>query len=343
MRTQPTLAVLAASLALSAPLAGQELFRLTVDPGGSTPIYDATGRHGLVAGGVADVDPGAPVVPGSVAATSVTAPDGANAALFEGGWLEITTSNPSFDGDLTLPVTGRRVISFWFKSPGNGEYAATGNADRMHALGFGTSVDNLDVDFGDSDGVPFVETACWTYWDGPGHHHVIDPDTDHDRSYYLDDQWHHYRLVRDGELITVSIDGTPLGSTSYAGQIHPNSANSFIGRASVFSSGGDPYPWFGYIASFTIIDDDSPPLLTCPSLVQVLDKKDGPPGSVVFYSVTASDDIDPAPALVCTPPSGSFFPRGTTLVTCTATDASGNQSVCQFPVVVQPTFKSKRF
>jgi hypothetical protein len=37
---------------------------------------------------------------------------------------------------------------------------------------------------------------------------------------------------------------------------------------------------------------------------------------------------------VCVPPSGSFFPRGTTLVNCTATDATGNQSNCQFPVTV---------
>jgi len=35
------------------------------------------------------------------------------------------------------------------------------------------------------------------------------------------------------------------------------------------------------------------------------------------------------------PPSGSFFPHGSTLVTCTATDASGNQATRAFPVVVQ--------
>ena len=35
------------------------------------------------------------------------------------------------------------------------------------------------------------------------------------------------------------------------------------------------------------------------------------------------------------PPSGSLFPRGTTLVDCTATDASGNQSTGQFPVTVR--------
>jgi len=47
-------------------------------------------------------------------------------------------------------------------------------------------------------------------------------------------------------------------------------------------------------------------------------------------------DRDPAPSVVCMPPSGSFFPLGTTLVTCTATDASGNQTSTAFPVVVTP-------
>jgi hypothetical protein len=40
------------------------------------------------------------------------------------------------------------------------------------------------------------------------------------------------------------------------------------------------------------------------------------------------------PALFAVPPSGSFFPRGTTTVTCTATDEAGNQTMCSFPVVV---------
>ena len=52
-------------------------------------------------------------------------------------------------------------------------------------------------------------------------------------------------------------------------------------------------------------------------------------------AVPASDGSDPLPSVVCSPPSGSFFPRGTTLVTCTATDAAGNQATCEFPVTVR--------
>ena len=55
---------------------------------------------------------------------------------------------------------------------------------------------------------------------------------------------------------------------------------------------------------------------------------------VVHFAVTASDAIDPSPVVSCVPPSGSVFPLGDTLVTCTATDAEGNQSSCSFTVSV---------
>jgi hypothetical protein len=37
---------------------------------------------------------------------------------------------------------------------------------------------------------------------------------------------------------------------------------------------------------------------------------------------------------VCTPPSGSIFPVGTTTVTCSATDVLGNTATCSFTVTV---------
>jgi hypothetical protein len=89
-------------------------------------------------------------------------------------------------------------------------------------------------------------------------------------------------------------------------------------------------------------EDASAPTLSCPPIISVIDSKSGPFGDLAFFTVTASDDHDPDPSVVCVPPSGSFFPRGTTIVTCTATDASGNQSVCTFPVVVMPTIRERR-
>src|SRR4029078_5294871 len=39
----------------------------------------------------------------------------------------------------------------------------------------------------------------------------------------------------------------------------------------------------------------------------------------------------------CSPASGSTFPKGTTTVTCTATDSSGNNGSCTFTVTVNDT------
>jgi hypothetical protein len=58
-------------------------------------------------------------------------------------------------------------------------------------------------------------------------------------------------------------------------------------------------------------------------------------GSVVVYKkVTATDNCDPHVKVVCTPRSGSNMGLGVHTVTCTATDASGNQSSGSFTVTV---------
>ena len=50
----------------------------------------------------------------------------------------------------------------------------------------------------------------------------------------------------------------------------------------------------------------------------------------VTFSATASDNCDPSPTVTCSPASGSGFPVGTTTVTCTAQDATGNSASCRF-------------
>jgi hypothetical protein len=89
-----------------------------------------------------------------------------------------------------------------------------------------------------------------------------------------------------------------------------------------------------FVARWARGEDVDPPVLHCPDELFVLDEYGSPSGEVVDYVVTASDCGDPAPTVVCVPPSGSVFPRGATLVTCTATDASGNEATCAFPVTV---------
>src|SRR5581483_5077593 len=55
--------------------------------------------------------------------------------------------------------------------------------------------------------------------------------------------------------------------------------------------------------------------------------------NVTYPPPTASDNC-PGVTTSCTPPSGSTFPVGTSTVTCTATDTSGNTASCSFTVTV---------
>lgn len=79
--------------------------------------------------------------------------------------------------------------------------------------------------------------------------------------------------------------------------------------------------------------DATPPVLTVPANLTV--NATSPSGAVVSYVVTATDAVDPSPTVSCAPASGSSFSIGTTVVTCTATDASGNSSQASFSVTVK--------
>ena len=83
--------------------------------------------------------------------------------------------------------------------------------------------------------------------------------------------------------------------------------------------------------------DTTPPVISgMPSDLDLL--TDDPAGLAVEYAMpTATDDTDPAPSVGCDPAPGAFFALGTTSVTCTATDASGNSSSATFDVTVTLT------
>jgi len=89
-----------------------------------------------------------------------------------------------------------------------------------------------------------------------------------------------------------------------------------------------------YVLFLEGIPDTTAPVLSCPGDFAV---ECTGPATVVTFTVTATDDLDPSPSVVCTPPSGSVFPMGVTTVSCFATDASGNSSFCVFDVTVEDT------
>ncbi len=81
--------------------------------------------------------------------------------------------------------------------------------------------------------------------------------------------------------------------------------------------------------------DVTPPEITVPQ--DITAEATGPSGASVSYSVTITDDLDPAPTLSCTPASGSIFGLGSTTVVCDGADEAGNTASAQFLVSVVDT------
>ncbi len=95
--------------------------------------------------------------------------------------------------------------------------------------------------------------------------------------------------------------------------------------------------------AFTVVDT-VPPVIKVPSVTVQANSDPGKAGAVVIYVVTVSDGGSPKssavlieaapPTATCSPASGSFFPIGTTTVTCIAKDSAGNTSTASFSVAV---------
>jgi hypothetical protein len=80
--------------------------------------------------------------------------------------------------------------------------------------------------------------------------------------------------------------------------------------------------------------DKSAPTLVVPADITV--DAIAPMGRLVGWTVTATDDKDPAPVVTSSPASGSVFPVGKTTVTVTAKDSAGHTTTGTFNVTVRP-------
>jgi hypothetical protein len=84
--------------------------------------------------------------------------------------------------------------------------------------------------------------------------------------------------------------------------------------------------------TITVVDTKAPDLGDLPSPSASTTNPSGT--TVAWDEPTASDVVDPSPSEDCLPASGSMFPVGTTTVTCTTSDASGNAASGTFDVTV---------
>jgi hypothetical protein len=89
----------------------------------------------------------------------------------------------------------------------------------------------------------------------------------------------------------------------------------------------------------TVNDTEAPTITSCPGdITQGTDP--GQCSAAVNFTPAATDNCDGSFAPNCSPPSGSAFPKGTTTVSCTATDQAGNaSSPCSFTVAVNDVEK----
>ncbi len=90
----------------------------------------------------------------------------------------------------------------------------------------------------------------------------------------------------------------------------------------------------GPSCSFTVtVTDTQNPTVSCPANLSTTTAAGQCAATVSYTTPTASDNCSGA-TVSCLPTSGSSFPKGTTTVTCTATDASGRTSNCSFTITV---------
>ena len=147
----------------------------------------------------------------------------------------------------------------------------------------------------------------------------------------------------DGAVVTFNATAEDARDGSVEVSCTPPSGSTFpIGTTSVSCSATDAAGNTSTATFNVIVQDTTAPSITAPPNITV--EATGPSGAAVQYgtnqgnSCSASDIASPILALSYSgTPSGSTFPIGTTFITCTATDTSGNSSSATFSVTVRDT------
>jgi len=88
------------------------------------------------------------------------------------------------------------------------------------------------------------------------------------------------------------------------------------------------------VTDHTLLDGEAPVISGCEDIALEVLSRHG--GEVSFDGITATENCETEPVITCDPESGSFFPIGTTVVTCKAEDFAGNVSSCSFDVNLTP-------
>jgi hypothetical protein len=114
----------------------------------------------------------------------------------------------------------------------------------------------------------------------------------------------------------------------------PESGSTFpLGVTTITCSASDASGNSGSASFALTVTDSTKPVLLVPDDLTV--DAAGPGGAPVTFVASASDTVDGAVAVVCSPASGSTFALGETTVSCSASDAHANSATSAFLVTVE--------
>jgi hypothetical protein len=134
-----------------------------------------------------------------------------------------------------------------------------------------------------------------------------------------------------GAAVTYEVFATDNGVVT----CNPPSGSTFaLGTTAVVCSATNATGTSSGSFNVTVLDG-SGPVLNIPDGITA--EASDANGATVTWSASATDAVDGPVAITCTPASGSRFPLGATLVSCSATDSLGQESNGTFFVTVLDT------
>ncbi len=139
------------------------------------------------------------------------------------------------------------------------------------------------------------------------------------------------------EPVNYTISATDNVETAVDVDCNPPPGSPFpVGSTTVTCTASDGTATSRRSLSQVTVQDKEAPIVTVPASMTV--EANGPGGAVVNYpSATATDSGSGQLQATCVPPPGSTFPLGTTVVTCSASDGSGNPGSASFQIRVVDT------
>lgn len=134
---------------------------------------------------------------------------------------------------------------------------------------------------------------------------------------------------------TVSVDDgsyDPNGASVTLSQVP---ATFTLGTTTATLTVTDPGGLTASCTGNVTVTDNTPPVITCPQAITL--ECTSPAGAIGTFISSAADNCG-VQSVTCNPPSGSTFPFGSTAISCSATDTSGNSSTsCGSSVTVVDT------